>query len=74
MRHTAICLFLATLTGACSTSSPTRADLDEAQSDDAYWQQRYERQCMNSGIQAGSPMLVKCVQDLMDIRSDQPDD
>ncbi len=69
-----LALLLATaMTGACSTSSPTEAELNAAQTDDEYWQKRYEQQCIGSGIQPGTPMLVKCVQDLMDIRAEQPD-
>jgi len=71
--RTVALLLLAALTSACSTSSPTDADLNAAETDDEYWQKRYEQQCINSGIQAGTPMLVKCVQDLMEIRAEQPD-
>lgn len=57
------------LTG-CSTSSPTQADIDNAASGDDYWRARYERQCINSGVRPGSPGLVKCVDDLMEIRTE----
>jgi hypothetical protein len=63
----------ALLVAACSTSSPTDADLSSAQNDDEYWEKRYEQQCIASGIQPGTPMLVKCVQDLMAIRAEQPE-
>ena len=73
LTHSAALLLLAAMISACSTSSPTDADLNAAETDDEYWQKRYEQQCINSGIQPGTPMLVKCVQDLMDIRAEQPD-
>ena len=71
--HSAAVLLLTVTLSACSTSSPTDADLNAAETDNEYWQKRYEQQCINSGIQAGTPMLVKCVQDLMAIRAEQPD-
>ena len=58
----------------CSTSSPSQADIDSSENSADYWRARYERQCIASGISPGTPMLVKCVDDLMDIRSEQPDD
>ena len=73
LTHSGTCLLLALIASACSTSSPTDADINAAQTDDEYWQTRYEQQCINSGIQPGTPMLVKCVQDLMDIRAEQAD-
>jgi hypothetical protein len=69
----AAALVVTATTSACSTSSPTEADLNAAETDDEYWQKRYEQQCISSGIQPGTPMLVKCVQDLMEIRAEQPD-
>ena len=71
--HPIAALILAIAVSACSTSSPTEADINAAQTDDEYWQKRYEQQCISSGIQPGTPMLVKCVEDLMDIRADQPE-
>ena len=71
--QTIAALLTASALSACSTSSPTEADINATQNDDEYWQKRYEQQCIASGIQPGSPMLVKCVQDLMDIRAEQPD-
>lgn len=71
--ETIAALLLAFALGACSTSSPTESDINATQTDDEYWQKRYEQQCIASGIQPGTPMLVKCVQDLMDIRAEQPD-
>ena len=56
--------------GGCSTSGPTQTDIDSAENSEDYWRARYERQCINSGITPGTPMLIKCVDDLMDIRSE----
>lgn len=61
------------LTGAlpgCSTSSPTRADVDSAGQNGDASRARFERQCINSGVKPGSPALVKCVDDLMDIHAE----
>ena len=55
----AILISGALLVAACSTSSPTDADLSSAQNDDEYWEKRYEQQCIASGIKPGTPMLVK---------------
>ena len=71
MKPTAVAFFLALLLGGCSTSSPTEADLRAAETDDEYWQKRYEQQCIASGVRPGTPMMVKCVEDLMDIRAEQ---
>ena len=60
--------------GGCSTSSPSQADIDSTENSEDYWRASYERQCIASGIRPGTPMLVKCVDDLMDIRSEQPED
>ena len=69
---TGLASLLAVLTfGACSTYNPTQAEIDAAGSDDEYWRATYQRQCINSGIHPGTPAMVKCVDDLMDIR-DQP--
>jgi hypothetical protein len=72
--QSALFVLFAVTIGGCSTSSPTDADLNAAQTDDEYWQKRHEQQCINSGIQPGTPMLVKCVQDLKDIQAEQPQD
>lgn len=63
-------ILLTGLLGGCSTSSPTQADIDNAAEGEDYWRARYERQCINSGVKPGSPGLVKCVDDLMDIRAE----
>ena len=55
--------------GACSTYNPTQAEIDSAGSDEEYWRATYQRQCVNSGVQPGTPALLKCVDDLMDIRN-----
>lgn len=68
-----ISLMILPLSG-CSTAGPSQTDIDSAENSDDYWRTRYERQCINSGITPGTPMLIKCVDDLMDIRSEQPDD
>lgn len=59
--------------GGCSTATPSRPEIDSAGNSTDYWRDRYERQCIDSGIRPGTPMLVKCVNDLMDIRSGQQD-
>ena len=66
-------LFAAAMAAGCSSASPTDADLNATQNDDEYWEKRYEQQCIASGIRPGTPMLLKCVEDLMDIRAEQPD-
>ena len=66
----ALCLLLATMFSGCSSSSPTQAEIDSAENPEDYWRARYERQCINSGVRPGSPGLVKCVDDLMDIRAE----
>ena len=44
LTHSGTCLLLALIASACSTSSPTDADINAAQTDDEYWQTRYEQQ------------------------------
>ena len=58
-------------TSAC-TDLPTEAQIEAAGGEDAYWRDAYERQCLrNTQIPPGSPELVKCVEDLMDLREEQ---
>lgn len=63
-------LWLGFAFGGCSTSSPTRADIDSAGHNGDASRARFERQCINSGVKPGSPALVKCVDDLMDIHTE----
>jgi hypothetical protein len=71
-RFSAICLLA--FAGGCSTSGPTYTDLTSSENGDEYWRKRYEQQCIASGAQPGTPMLVKCVDDLMEIRAEQQED
>jgi hypothetical protein len=71
-RCSAICLLA--FAGGCSTSGPTYSDITSADSDDEHWRKRYEQQCIASGAQPGTPMLVKCIDDLMEIRAEQQED
>lgn len=57
----------------CSTSGPTLSEITEAESEEAQWQKRYEQQCLAAGVKPGTPMMVKCIDDLTEIGAEQPD-
>ncbi len=54
----------------CSNVSPTQSDIDSAGTDAERMRATFERQCIASGVQPGTPMLIKCVEDLLDIHSE----
>lgn len=54
----------------CSTASPSWSEANSAQQSGDASRARFERQCINSGVKPGSPALVKCVDDLLDINSE----
>ncbi|MEM8768992.1 MAG: hypothetical protein AAGE43_16210 [Pseudomonadota bacterium] len=60
----------ALILAGCSNVSPTQTDIDTAGTEDERMRATFERQCIASGVQPGTPMLIKCVEDLLDIHSE----
>ncbi len=66
-------IILITFLCGCSSAGPSLDDMTEGGDRDAQWQKRYEQQCIAAGVQPGTPMMVKCIDDLTEIGEEQPD-
>ena len=72
LRNTANAVLIALVSG-CSSAGPTISDITDADTTEEQWQKRYEQQCIAAGVKPGTPMMVKCIDDLTEIGEEQPE-